>query len=133
VLIIHRNQKKASYQCSDDHTGVLKCQYGFCQTDHYCKKGESCRDGCACCKRNGLASRQEDDVSSASEDLPVVLSTFGPCARHEEGYQSCRENDSTPVTCDCTDFMWRSAGRCLGGDHCCERRTDIPNGVYCKC
>jgi hypothetical protein len=135
-----------TYECSNDRTGVLICRFGFCSTDHYCssKKGESCHDDCACCKKNGLASRQEADVSSLSEDLSVLLSpvlavsdatstSYGSCQRNEEGYQSCWENDSTPVTCDCTDFTWRSAGRCPGRDHCCARRTDIPNSVYCKC
>jgi hypothetical protein len=137
-------KKKEHKECSNDHTGVLICRFGFCSTDLYCKRGESCHDDCACCKKNGLASRQEHEVSLLSEDLTALLSpvlavseaaskTFGDCVRYQAGFQSCRENDSTPVICDTTDFKWRSAEKCPRGDHCCVRRSNNRVKVYCKC
>ncbi|EOA91009.1 uncharacterized protein SETTUDRAFT_25103 [Exserohilum turcica Et28A] len=44
-------QENKRYECSKDHTGVLICRYGFCSTDHYCKKNTKCSDKCACCKK----------------------------------------------------------------------------------
>ncbi|KAF1831114.1 hypothetical protein BDW02DRAFT_633105 [Decorospora gaudefroyi] len=72
--------RKKRYECSDDRTGVLVCQYGFCQTDHYCKRGTSCYSRCNCCKKSNLASRglTQSDHDEAPQpitgsDLPVAV------------------------------------------------------------
>ncbi|EMD96083.1 hypothetical protein COCC4DRAFT_122724, partial [Bipolaris maydis ATCC 48331] len=43
------DKEKKRYECSNDRTCVLICRYGFCSTEHYCKKGTRCSDKCACC------------------------------------------------------------------------------------
>ena len=68
---------KKTYECSDDHTGVLVCQYGFCSTDHYCKKGMRCSDGCACCKKGLKEVADSDKVSRQPE---AVISLRSPAS-----------------------------------------------------
>jgi len=58
---VHIEDKK-TYECAKNRTGVLVCQYGFCQTDHYCKKGWKCRDNCNCCKKPSMFDRDVDDT-----------------------------------------------------------------------
>jgi hypothetical protein len=132
-----------------DHTGVLVCQYGFCQTDRYCKKGTKCHDKCSCCRNMDVLERDIGDVDTTkvslqSEDIfislpsitssPIVpATTYGSCKQTQAGVQSCRENNSMIVVCDIADYMWRSVGKCPGGDGCCEARPDNANAVQCKC
>lgn len=66
-------EAKTSYECSNDRTGVLVCKYGFCSTDHYCRKGTKCSDKCACCKRTKLFSREAEDVNNAVTQHDVSL------------------------------------------------------------
>ncbi|KAH4038039.1 hypothetical protein HBI25_037480 [Parastagonospora nodorum] len=47
--------EKETYECSNDHRGRMSCNYGFCavKPGDWCWKGYSCRDDCACCKKDG--------------------------------------------------------------------------------
>ncbi|RYO34907.1 hypothetical protein AA0111_g3333 [Alternaria arborescens] len=116
-------EAKKTYECSNDHTGVLVCQYGFCQTDRYCKKGTKCHDKCSCCRNMDVLERDIGDVDTTkvslqSEDIfislpsitssPIVpATTYGSCKQTQAGVQSCRENNSMIVVCDIADYMWR--------------------------
>ncbi|KAL1792771.1 hypothetical protein ACET3X_009278 [Alternaria dauci] len=105
-------EAEKTYECSNDHTGVLVCQYGFCQTDHYCKKGTKCRDNCSCCRKVEVLERGVDNLDAVkpeSDDdvhaLPVAWSDTlasrannaprdGGCA---PGTYSCAQKTATQL------------------------------------
>ncbi|KAH6870732.1 hypothetical protein BKA58DRAFT_182583 [Alternaria rosae] len=123
-------EEKKTYQCAKDRTGVLVCQYGFCQTDHYCNRGWKCRDNCKCCKKSNMFAREINDVettevSSQSKDIPaafpsvssapiVPTTTYGPCRRYQGGLSYCRESISMAFVCDPADYMWKPISKCAG-------------------
>ncbi|RMZ74242.1 hypothetical protein GMOD_00003250 [Pyrenophora seminiperda CCB06] len=112
---------KKTYQCSNDHTGVLVCQYGFCSTDHYCNKGTTCRDRCACCKKGSheVADTNDDKVLPRSTEKP------GVCV---PGTYSCNYNAKTNtgwiIVCD-SKGEWQYSADC--GDN--QRCMKDPKGV----
>lgn len=73
-------EAKKSYECSNDQTRVLVCKYGFCSTDHYCRKGTKCSDKCACCKRTKLFSREAGDIDNTvtQDDVSLVHNDWTP-------------------------------------------------------
>ncbi|KAI1514242.1 hypothetical protein Ptr86124_006872 [Pyrenophora tritici-repentis] len=111
-----------TYECSNDHTGVLVCQYGFCSTDHYCKKGIRCSDNCSCCRR-GL---EEVEGSDTTQILPrsTELAPRGGCT---PGKYTCNINPFTNsawiLTCN-PKGEWQYSSDC-GTDKCIES----PEGV----
>ncbi|CAN9137402.1 unnamed protein product [Alternaria alternata] len=101
-------EAKKTYECSNDHTGVLVCQYGFCQTDRYCKKGTKCHDKCSCCRNMDVLERDIGDVDTTKPEpdddfhaLPVTTSdtlvSRGNCV---PGTYSCAQNSPWIVVCD---------------------------------
>ncbi|KAG9185272.1 hypothetical protein G6011_07816 [Alternaria panax] len=102
-------EDKKTYECSNDHTGVLVCQYGFCQTDHYCKKGTKCRDNCSCCRNMDLLERDIDDldtpkISQPESDVDDVqaLPVFESDILASRANNSPRGGPCTPGTYMCT-------------------------------
>jgi hypothetical protein len=133
-------------ECTETRRGVYTCSSGFCavKPGDWCKAGWSCQDDCDCCKKyrkRGVQAleRSTDDVKVSSlhgrepVDPVKVLETYGSCPNDFHGHQSCRENNSVIVVCDPADSLWRSIGKCVGGDHCCEARRDNPDACQCKC
>jgi hypothetical protein len=137
-----------TYMCTDTHRGVLTCEFGFCyvKPGDWCKSGWSCRDECACCRKDKKreldgsraverALELEVRTSSAIErDVPAqVLDTYGSCPHDCWGHQSCHEENSVIVVCDPADSSWRVVGKCVGGNGCCESRRDNPYAAQCRC
>ncbi|KAE8853575.1 hypothetical protein HRS9122_00567 [Pyrenophora teres f. teres] len=114
---------KKTYECSNDHTGVLICHYGFCSTDHYCKKGTMCSDTCGCCRR-GL---QEIAGSDTTQILPrsTELAPRGGCT---PGKYTCNLNPFTNsawiLTCN-PKGEWQYSSDCGSNIKCIES----PEGV----
>jgi hypothetical protein len=122
-------------ECTDDRRGVLTCNEGFCavKPGDWCKGGWSCRTECSCCKKDGgkhsvATAESPPEVRSLHKREFVVLAqaldaaTYGSCPKEFAGDQSCRDENSVIVVCDPADFMWRSLGKCVGGNNCCEAR-----------
>ncbi|KAJ4369056.1 hypothetical protein N0V83_006139 [Neocucurbitaria cava] len=84
-----------TYECSADYRGVRTCQYGFCYVEpgHWCKANESCRNDCACCKKNRGLSRRVEAVG-----VPEVVT-----ARGEDNVEISQVQDDgcTPGTYKC--------------------------------
>ncbi|KAI4907321.1 hypothetical protein J4E90_009824 [Alternaria incomplexa] len=133
---VHIEDKK-TYECAKDRTGVLVCQYGFCQTDHYCKKGWKCRDNCNCCKKPSMFDRDVDDAEIAeasprSKD-PSVSSSHAPTVVESDtlakrdppcapGTYTCLDSATTGawiMTCDYKG-AWQYSSNC-GTLKCLER------------
>jgi hypothetical protein len=136
-----------THQCTDTHRGILTCEGGFCYVEpgHWCAKGSSCYDDCACCKKDkkrGIdttrSTERASEVRTPSESESIVAaqvldSPYGTCSKQVWGHSSCRDNNSVIVICDPADSNWRAIGKCAGGDFCCESRRDNPNAAECKC
>jgi hypothetical protein len=84
-----------TYQCTDTHRGVLTCDGGFCYVEpgHWCAKGSSCHDDCACCKKDkkrgtdtARSVERAPEVRTPSESESIVAaqvldSHYGPCPK----------------------------------------------------
>jgi hypothetical protein len=140
------NKNGKTYMCTDTHRGVLTCEYDFCYVEngHWCRNGWSCRDECACCRKDKkreinsarVAERTPEVItlSVVERNVPVqVFDTYGSCPQGWRGHQSCREENSVIVVCDPADSVWRAVGKCEGGNGCCELRRDDPYAAQCKC
>ncbi|KAI4625585.1 hypothetical protein J4E80_002717 [Alternaria sp. BMP 0032] len=130
---VHIEDKK-TYECAKDRTGVLVCQYGFCQTDHYCKRGWKCRDKCNCCKKPNMFDRDVDDADiteapprskDASGNAPTVVESDALAKRDPScspGTYTCLESATTGawiMTCDYKG-AWQYSSNC-GTLKCLER------------
>ncbi len=115
---------KKHYTCSKDGTGVLLCRYGFCQTDHYCKAGEACSDGCNCCKRKSRGGKAE-----VRTEPSATVGAAGDITAREASPQ---ENKNYICSKDRASVLKCTYGFCSTDRYCAKRKRCVDNPARCK-
>jgi hypothetical protein len=125
----HPAAEHKHYSCSKDLTSVLICKYGFCSTDHHCKKTELCSIQSLTCKpKSTLVQSREAEIEGGGshiEDAKLTLAAKGHNSRGEESYihYICSDDFAKVMRCS-YDF-------CAIDHYCRKHRHCVDSPARC--
>ncbi|KAF1916811.1 hypothetical protein BDU57DRAFT_548437 [Ampelomyces quisqualis] len=132
------NSAQSIRKCTPTHRGVFTCIEGFCavQPGDWCKSGWSCRDDCACCRKN--TKRDVLTVKSVENTAEVILPSeeallkLGDCTPGD--YWCHPVGNNYLLICD-TNAKWAISADCgKYGPYGCCRGTAWPGPDHrCDC